>query len=276
MTNSEPDRPADSPESSAKSSPKSQTPSSKTPSPEPTVGVLPAEHWTQLPQGDNGHADSVGYDVESSTASINSSILEYRTIHGRTYHSDQGNAQYWATNDEQQNESMDINDFADEFPGAEIVGTDVSPIQPGWVPPNLKFEIEDCTREWTFAPGSVDYVHIRWLVGSIPDWSALFAQAYQCCRPGGWFESLETSPVIECDDDTGAKKLRTSFTVVQDGVQKRAMEEAGFVDIQEFDFNTPLGGWPKDETLRELGRFAQLTIESDIEGYVLFMANTLG
>ncbi|KAK7428116.1 hypothetical protein QQZ08_005355 [Neonectria magnoliae] len=85
--------------------------------------------------------------------------------------------------------------------------------------------IEDCTREWTFASDTIDYIHMRWLVGSILDW---------CCRPGGWFESLETSPVIECDDDTakedseieklgkifieGAKKLGTSFTVLQDDV----------------------------------------------------------
>ena len=29
-------------------------------------------------------------------------------------------------------------DFADEFPNIEVVGTDISPIQPGWIPPNLK------------------------------------------------------------------------------------------------------------------------------------------
>lgn len=29
-------------------------------------------------------------------------------------------------------------DFADEYPDAEVIGTDISPIQPGWVPPNLK------------------------------------------------------------------------------------------------------------------------------------------
>lgn len=29
-------------------------------------------------------------------------------------------------------------DFADEHPGAEVIGTDISPIQPKWVPPNLK------------------------------------------------------------------------------------------------------------------------------------------
>lgn len=29
-------------------------------------------------------------------------------------------------------------DFADEFPEAEVIGTDISPIQPTWIPPNLK------------------------------------------------------------------------------------------------------------------------------------------
>lgn len=29
-------------------------------------------------------------------------------------------------------------DFADMHPDAEVIGTDVSPIQPSWVPPNVK------------------------------------------------------------------------------------------------------------------------------------------
>lgn len=29
-------------------------------------------------------------------------------------------------------------DFADEYPNAEVIGTDISPIEPFWVPPNLK------------------------------------------------------------------------------------------------------------------------------------------
>lgn len=47
---------------------------------------------TQDPDDD---ADSAIEDNASSTASLSSSILQYRTIHGRTYHSDQGNAEYW-------------------------------------------------------------------------------------------------------------------------------------------------------------------------------------
>ena len=32
-------------------------------------------------------------------------------------------------------------DMADAHPGAQVIGTDLSPIQPKWVPPNCKFEI---------------------------------------------------------------------------------------------------------------------------------------
>lgn len=31
-----------------------------------------------------------------------------------------------------------FSDFADEHPQAEVIGTDISPIQPSWVPPNVK------------------------------------------------------------------------------------------------------------------------------------------
>jgi hypothetical protein len=59
---------------------------------------------------DDGDSDSatVDDDAFSSTASVSSSILQYRTIKGRTYHSDRHNSDYYAPNDERQNESVDI------------------------------------------------------------------------------------------------------------------------------------------------------------------------
>ncbi|KAL1963768.1 hypothetical protein VTN77DRAFT_7834 [Rasamsonia byssochlamydoides] len=33
--------------------------------------------------------------------------------------------------------------FANEYPSAQVIGTDLSPIQPPWVPPNCVFEIDD-------------------------------------------------------------------------------------------------------------------------------------
>ena len=67
-------------------------------------------------------------------------------------------------------------DFADQFPSATVIGTDLSPIQPNWVPPNVKFEIDDCESEWTYAEASFDFIHIRSLFGCVSSWPALYAQ----------------------------------------------------------------------------------------------------
>ncbi|KAH7127865.1 S-adenosyl-L-methionine-dependent methyltransferase [Dactylonectria estremocensis] len=277
----------------------------------------------------NDDVDStLGPDAQSSTASITSSILNYRTIQGRTYHSDRGNALYWGSNDEAQSEAMDIIhhmwtlaqdgklylapisqdikkaldvgcgtgiwaiDFADEFPSCEVVGTDISPIQPSWIPPNLKFEIDDCTQDWTFTPDSYDYVHIRYLVGTIPDWTELFKQAHKTLQSGGYLESFEASPTIESDDDTvtpesamgqwdqifieGSKTTGRTFTVIADNLQRKAMEEAGFVDIEEWNFKCPLSPWPKDPKLKEMGQFGQLFATQDTAGLLTFVASILG
>ena len=38
----------------------------------------------------------------------------------------------------------------------------------------------------------------------------------------------------------------------------------------------PLGPWPKDPALKEIGTLVLHSIESDPEGYILFLAGTLG
>ena len=41
-------------------------------------------------------------------------------------------------------------DMAYAYPRAEILGIDLSPIQPGWVPPNCKFEVDDMELDWSY------------------------------------------------------------------------------------------------------------------------------
>ena len=93
---------------------------------------------------------------------------------------------------------------------------------------------------------------MRLLVGSVSDWDALFAEAYRTLKPGGWIESYEGRPNVESDDGTVTdssamgqwgqifihfgETIGRSFTIVADGVQRKAMEAAGFVDIQEQEF----------------------------------------
>jgi methylase of polypeptide subunit release factors len=49
-------------------------------------------------------------------------------------------------------------EFAQEHPGASVVGTDLSPIQPAYVPANCQFFIEDCEDEWFFSQ-KFDLIH---------------------------------------------------------------------------------------------------------------------
>ncbi|KAL1892969.1 hypothetical protein Sste5346_006648 [Sporothrix stenoceras] len=241
-----------------------------------TTGLLPPEHWTQLGQVralkyhissesqryyltcymqvnvfDNDDTESARARANlSSTASISSSIVKYRTIQGRTYHSELGNASYC--------------DFADQYPNATVIGTDISPIQPS--------DIDDYTREWSFPDNDFDFVH-----------------AYRVTAPGGYLESYEGSPNVRSDDDTlpsgtamaqwgplfinGGKLIGRSFSVVDDDIQKKAMAAAGFVDIQDRLIKVPSGPWTADPRVREIGVFSQRAVESDIEGFILFFTN---
>jgi SAM-dependent methyltransferase len=75
-------------------------------------------------------------------------------------------------------------DFADMFPSAEVIGTDLGAIQPEWIPPNLKFEIDDAEADWMWAAESFDYIHNRNFICSIRDWPRLIQQTfvYAACQ----------------------------------------------------------------------------------------------
>lgn len=177
--------------------------------------------------------------------------------------------------------------MADQYPDAEVIGSDLSPCQPEWVPPNVKFEVDDATLNWTWKDDHFDLIHLRYLFGAIQDWNALFREAYRCCAPGGWVQSCEADVRFYSDDGTtdtepvlktwtqlyedGGKALGRPFFVTQERLAEKAFEAAGFTDVQIVDLKIPVGGWPKDPKLSEVGSFVKLTIENDIEGYTLFM-----
>ncbi|PKS08438.1 hypothetical protein jhhlp_005149, partial [Lomentospora prolificans] len=107
-----------------------------------------------------------------------------------------------------------------------------------------------------------------------------------------YFESFDAAPGYDSDDGTvteksalaqwgklfveGGKKIGRTFTMVDDGTQRKGMEEAGYVEIEERNFKVPMGKWPKDPKLKQLGIYAYAAVAADIEGYVLYMANLQG
>ena len=177
-----------------------------------------------------------------------------------------------------------------EHPGAEIMGVDLSPIQPSFAPPNCKFEIDDVTSPWTF-PLPFDLINIRALYGSIADWPALYAQVYAHLQPGGYLHELEMSIQFKSDDGTlapdhvlsqwsdvfheASKRFGKSFYEVWN-LSKYA-REAGFVDIVENVYKVPVNGWPADPRMKEIGRWNFLHCTQGAEGWGLFLlTNVMG
>lgn len=69
--------------------------------------------------------------------------------------------------------------MADQYESAHVVGTDLSPVQPEFVPANCKFEIDDASSLWTFTPNSMDLVYFRFMLGSFEDWTEIYRQAFK-------------------------------------------------------------------------------------------------
>jgi len=280
--------------------------------------------------------------MSASSTSLTSSIFDYKYENGRRYHAYRAGA-YVLPNDELEQDRMDLRhhifrltldgelfrapltkipervldigtgtgiwamDFADEFPSAVVIGTDLSPIQPHWVPPNCRFVVDDAEADWLYRPDEAfDYIHGRALGGSIADWTRFYQQIYTHLKPGGWIEMQEYEAWISSDDDTinqGGKwvsewqrlideastKFGKKFNVAER--QKQYMIEAGFAHVQDDVYKvcpdsvdepvypemlpmliptkTPIGPWAKDRKLKEIGMYHRENIIAGVEPFCL-------
>lgn len=188
---------------------------------------------------DDTEVDSAYGSVAGSsrTQSLASSTYYFRYENGRRYHAYR-EGQYVLPNDDEEQERLDLQhhiwrllldgnlftapltdptrildlgtgtgiwaiDVADELPSSEVIGVDLSPIQPGWVPPNCKFYIDDYEGDWTYSDAEkFDYIHGRALSGTLSDWPKFYRQVYEHLKPGGWIEMQEYDAWIFSDDDS--------------------------------------------------------------------------
>lgn len=76
--------------------------------------------------------------------------------------------------------AADINYLVgDQFPSASVLGIDLSPIQPDWLPPNVRFIVDDAESPWLYPRNHFDYIHSRHTVMALKDWMKLFRRALE-------------------------------------------------------------------------------------------------
>ena len=194
-------------------------------------------------------------------------------------------------------------EMAEEYPNAIVEGTDLSPIQPNWVPSNCKFYVDDAESEWAFSPAvQFDLIHGRSLCGGIADWPKFYSQAYKNLKPGGWLEMQEHEAWLRSDDDTiNNAKWTSEWNRAMDDASikfgkrlnvaeyhKKWIHDAGFVNVEEdvfkvrhlnnrplssghllISYKIPIGPWAKDRKLKEIGQYHRAEMLDAVEPYTM-------
>ncbi|KAL1961615.1 hypothetical protein VTN77DRAFT_1390 [Rasamsonia byssochlamydoides] len=200
-----------------------------------------------------------GNELSTYSASLTSSVLDYRHENGRRYHGYRDGT-YLLPNDEEEADRLDMVhemtltimgrklflapiespqrvldlatgtgiwaiDLADQYTSAEasVIGNDLSPTQPTLVPPNLRFLVDDIEAEWAYE-NTFDFIHARYLCYSIKDYRKLLKQCFNFTKPGGWVEFQDWDSLLRSEDGTTkGTGIERYFTEVL-----KAFEKAGY------------------------------------------------
>lgn len=151
-----------------------------------------------------------GYESDgpqSASTSLTSSVRHYAFENGRRYHRFR-EGQYNFPNDDSEQDREDMKhamvmqlcqqhhfapigshpqnildmgtgtgiwamEMGDKYESATVLGVDLSPIQPTWVPPNVRFTVDDVESAWLHPVDHFDFVHSRHTIMAFKDWPAL-------------------------------------------------------------------------------------------------------
>ena len=175
-------------------------------------------------------------------------------------------------------------DFADKHPAAYIVANDLAPTQPQFVPPNVHFYVDDVESDWTYEHHEAfDFIHARFLAGAIADWPKLMQRCYAHAKPGAYVEFQDWDTWLYSQDDTlppdsalnkfhqmtCAGRHAQGFNMKPGPDLMKNLKDAGFVDLQVKKIRLPLGAWPRDKRIKEIGIINLLQMEQAIEAICL-------
>ncbi|KAE9375895.1 S-adenosyl-L-methionine-dependent methyltransferase [Stipitochalara longipes BDJ] len=163
-------------------------------------------------------------------------------------------------------------DYALSHPTTQVLAINLTPSTPSSTPPNLTLHTLDfdSPSTWTSTstfPQKFNLIHGRLLVSCLATALPLFNHAFTALAPGGWLEMQDTDfPSFAPDASLRGSRLEEWYSAIEAGFKgslgrglgvvrgyKSAMQEVGFVGVQEEFFVWPIGTWPRDPKLKELG-----------------------
>jgi len=152
-------------------------------------------------------------------------------------------------------------EVAEDYPNTRVTGTDISPIQPSYVPPNTEFLLMDLTGGLGFHDGSVDLVHSRLVHAgvTVPQWPDYISEIYRILKPNeGWTQLIELDfPFCISKNDSLPKDselykmfeyMQTEFRdeqqIFMSGSKlEQLLLDAGFVDVKSTRIKVEIGDW---------------------------------
>ncbi|KAF6811238.1 methyltransferase [Colletotrichum musicola] len=243
-------------------------------------------------------------------------MVDYPVEHGRRYHAFRPGA-YFAPNDEKAIDHLDLahmlmlramgerlylaplepgkvhrildigtgtglwaTEMAERFPNALVTGNDLSAIQPDWLPPNVRFEIDDVESPWV-GHQKYDFIFCRYMAGSIQDWPRLVETIYEHLNPGGWAEFQDMICEYYSDDgsytpDHATWRWNKTLVRALEGLGRDPnpapklegwVRGAGFRRVHHHKVKTPIGPWPRDPAYKDLGLLNLVQNVAGLEGF---------
>ncbi|GKZ26886.1 hypothetical protein AbraIFM66951_003243 [Aspergillus brasiliensis] len=171
-------------------------------------------------------------------------------------------------------------DVAHEYPDAFVVGVDLAPIQPPNHPNNCQFYAPfDFESPWTLGENSWDFIHLQMGCGSVVGWPNLYRRILRHLQPGAWFEQVEIDFEPRCDDcsldglvlDQWYQYLKQATQATMRPIAHnsrdtiKALEEAGFTQIDHQMMRLPLNAWHRDGHERKVARWYNLAFSESLE-----------
>jgi len=170
-------------------------------------------------------------------------------------------------------------EMGEQYPEAEVIGTDIARIQDTRVPENVFFQIDDAEDEdgWTFS-AEFDLCHMRFLQGAFRNWQRIYSEAFKVLAPGGALEVIDfdnhTRVLSYFRDDPDV----SNWLVAVNEASKRSgrprgdahlnpdlLREIGFVDVSVSEKIIPTGAWPTDPHEQNVGKHFLIAMFDGIE-----------